>query len=64
MIYYSDDSYGDLRYFIEVNLENLFYRYESPLESYENIGGYFSRTYKIECKDIPVYSFRRKQTFG
>ncbi len=63
MIYERRNNYGDLRYFIEVNLENLFYRYESPLESNENIGSYGS-TYKIECKDIPVYSFRRKQTFG
>jgi hypothetical protein len=54
--------YGDLRYFIELNLENLFYRYESQLESYENIA--FGRPYKIECQNILVYSFRRKQTFG
>ena len=46
--------------FLEVELDNLFYRFTSEFESYEYCDGYK----KMNCSDIPVYSFRSKNSFN
>ena len=46
--------------FLEVELDNLFYRETSEFESYE----YDYGRKKGNCSDIPVYSFREKNSFG
>ena len=47
--------------FLEVELDNLFYRETSEFESYEY---YYGGKKKGNCSDIPVYSFREKNSFG
>ena len=49
--------------FLGVELENLFYRKTSKFKSYENEYKYGSN-YKVNCKNIPVYSFRYMQAFN
>ena len=61
---FDDDEvrYGDLRYFIELFSKNVWYRRQSPLVPYEN--DYYGIKYQVECKNIPVYSFRMRQCFS
>ncbi len=49
------------QHFLGVELENLFYRKTSKFESYENESKDWeghSKTKKVNCENIPVYSFR------
>ena len=65
--------YGDLKYAIEVNLENIFFRSESqcnsellgkdPYEDYE-YKTYDGDKYRVRYSNIPVYSFRCKNSFS
>ncbi len=50
--------YGDLRFFIELFLKNIWYRNKSPFNSYQN--NYYDKQYKVESENIPVYSFRTR----
>ena len=50
--------YGDLRFFIELFLKNIWYRNKSPFNSYQNNSNYGQ--YKVESENIPVYSFRMR----
>lgn len=47
--------YGSLCIYTEIFMENMFFRKESELKSYES-----KYKQKVECKNIPVYSFRIK----
>ena len=58
----ADDDYGDYvmkRIYFESDLDNQFFRKDSDFESYET--KYYGR---IEVKNIPVFSFRYKNTFS
>ena len=55
--YYSD--YVMKRIYFESDLDNQFFRKDSDFESYETI--WYGR---IEVKNIPVFSFRYKNTFS
>jgi hypothetical protein len=60
----ADDDYGDYvmkRIYFESDLDNQFFRKDSDFESYESPYGYRGR---IEVKNIPVFSFRYKNTFS
>ncbi len=54
--------------FLEIELDNLFYRKSSKYNSYENkYQGWWDdnmNTYKVNCKNIPVYSFRYLNGFN
>ncbi len=47
--------------FLGVELDNLFYRKQSEYDSYEKEDRW--GTYKVDCENIPVYSFRYLQAF-
>ena len=49
--------------FLGVELDNLFYREKSEYKSYEKEDSWGNK-YKVDCKDIPVYSFRYVQVFN
>ena len=49
--------------FLEVELDNLFYRFTSEFESYE-YDHWSGNKKKGNCSDIPVYSFRSKNSFN
>jgi len=58
----ADDDYGDYvmkRIYFESDLDNQFFRKDSDFESYKS--PYVNR---IEVKNIPVFSFRYKNTFS
>ena len=48
--------------FLDVELDNLFYREKSVYSSYEN--EHWTGTKKVTCKNIPVYSFRYLSAFN
>ena len=49
--------------FLGVELDNLFYREKSEYKSYEKEDSWGNK-YKVDCKDIPVYSFRYVSAFN
>ena len=54
----ADDDYVMKRIYFESDLDNQFFRKDSDFESYETFYG------RIEVKNIPVFSFRYKNTFS
>ena len=55
----ADDDYVMKRIYFESDLDNQFFRKDSDFESYKT--KYYGR---IEVKNIPVFSFRYKNTFS
>jgi len=55
----ADDDYVMKRIYFESDLDNQFFRKDSDFESYKSPYGY-----RIEVKNIPVFSFRYKNTFS
>jgi len=65
----ADDDYGDYvmkRIYFESDLDNQFFRKDSDFESYEAKYKIRGVPYngRIEVKNIPVFSFRYKNTFS